>query len=140
VAQPNLIHPVPVELEQIDKSDQATGGATFFDDDFREPVQQVERKVKVQLVGQVMWDHSNELTASKIGAEEDAAGYVLLRFVDLSAKSVVLVQNDRFTKLGKEDTDVYIIKIMPLGHYTDQSGATLVKAFFADRTPVKGVA
>ena len=76
-----------------------------------------------------------ETGASRAGAIQDASGYVLFRYVDLEAKSVVLKQNDRFLKLGKLDADVYVTALRPNGHYTDQGGATMVKAFFKDRQP-----
>lgn len=136
---PNLLHPVPVSIQQIDKTDQDVSGGdgTWFDHDFREPVQQVADAVAgvVQVPGQVKWGMDEKLMATLSGALAEADGYVLFRYVDLEANSITLKQNDRFTKLGKIDVDVYIIGLRPEGHYTDVGGATLVKAFFKDRQP-----
>jgi len=126
---PNLLHPVPVDVEQLDKS------GTIYDDDFREPTQQVEHKTVVHLEGQVHWGEMKEVGVTQAGVEENAAGYVVFRYVDLEAQSVVLRLNDRITRLGKLDTDLYITKLKPSGHWPDQGGATLLKAYFMDRQP-----
>lgn len=135
---PNLIHPVPIEIEVLDKADIGSGtSGTFFDDDFREPVQQSARESVIIVPGQVKWGDQDQLDPTRGGVVDGASGYVLFRFVDLNAKSVTLKQNDRFIKIGLEDTDVYVIKLRPEGHYPDIGGATLIKAFFADRGPTK---
>lgn len=144
---PNLIHPVPVLIEQIDKRDQETssGDGTWFDDDFREPVQQVTHGTPglppISCPGQVKWGMDEELRATLSGALAESDGYVLFRYVDLEARSLALQQNDRFTKLGTLDSDVYIVGFRPEGHYEDVGGPTLVKAFFKSRQPSRqGVA
>lgn len=139
MVMPNLIHPVPIVIEQIDQERQEdnAGDGTWFDDDFREPVQQAARAASIQCPGQPKWGSSSRLGASLAGAESEATGYVLFRYVDLEAKSITLRKNDRFTLIGKQATDVYIVSLRPEGHYTDQGGATLLKAFFKDRQPSK---
>jgi phosphoribosylaminoimidazole (AIR) synthetase len=89
--------------------------------------------------GQPNWDIQSSSTATKGGIESEAAGYVLFRYIDLSAAGVTLKQQDRIIKMGHIDTDVYIIGLKPIGHYQDQNGASLVKAFFTDRAPSRGV-
>lgn len=137
---PNLIHPVPIVIEQIDKTRQEdnAGAGSWFDDDFREPVQQAARAATVTVVGQPRWGDAQKLGASRSGPESEANGYVLFRYVDLEGKSIELQQNDRFLKIGKLNTNVYIVSLRPEGHYDDIGGATLVKAFFKDRQPAKG--
>lgn len=130
---PNLLHPVPVIIEQRDVV------GTFQDDDYREPVKQAARLVKKTAPGQVMWASEQRIDPSEVGIEEKSAGYVVFRFIDLEALGIVLEQNDRFTKLGLLDTDLYVVKMMPFAHWPDIGGATLVKAFFKDRTPARGV-
>lgn len=136
---PNLLHPVPVLIQQIDKTDQDTAGGdgTWFDDDFREPVQHVadDPAGAVQVNGQVKWGMDEQLRTTLSGALAEADGYVLFRYVDLEAESIILKQNDRLIRIGKIDTDVYLVGLRPEGHYTDVGGATLVKAFFKDRQP-----
>lgn len=140
---PNLIHPVPVLIEQIDKRDQeASGGdGTWFDDDFREPIQHSANAAAVTCPGQVKWGMDSELRATLSGALAESDGYVLFRYIDLDTRAIALQQNDRFTKLGTLDVDVYIVGFRPEGHYEDAGGPTLVKAFFKDRQPSRqGVA
>lgn len=135
---PNLLHPVPVLVQQINKVDQTVSSdGTWFDDDFREPVQHVADATagEIQVPGQVRWGMDEKLRATLTGAMAESDGYVLFRYVDLEAKSIELKQNDRITKLGKIDVDVYIVGLRPEGHYSDIGGATLVKAFFKDRQP-----
>jgi len=131
VAIPNLLHPVPITIQQQDAPN------TKVDDIFREPVQQSARKAKVVLQGQVKWGQDESLVPGKGGPKEDSDGYVLFRYVDQSTVGVTLKRGDRFTKLGKIDVDVYIVSIEPMGHWQDQGGATLFRAYFKDRQPGK---
>lgn len=126
---PNLIHPVPIRIQQIDS------GETVYDDDLREPVQQSTRSAIVVVDGQVRWGLDKSYRSERRGAQEDSDGYVLFRYVDLEAKGITLNREDRFLKLGTLDVDVYITSLRPEGHYDDVGGPTLVKAFFADRQP-----
>ena len=126
---PNLLHPVPIVIEQLDQTN------TVYDEDYREPVMQASHATSKTLPGQVKWGLDDELAMSVGGPSEKADGYVLFRYVDLNAQSVTLKQNDRFTKIGNVETDVYIVSLKPIGHYPDAGGATMVKAFFSDRQP-----
>lgn len=128
---PNLLHPVDIHVEKIDRA------STAYDHDAREPIMQAARETIVVVPGQVNWGTQKGLEPSKVGPREDASGYVLFRYVDLVAVGVVLEDNDRIAKMGNVDTDVYISKLEPEGHYPDQGGPTLVKAFFVDRQPAK---
>lgn len=128
---PNLIHPINVTLVQIKK------GTTFYDPDSREPIQQADREVPVVLPGQPKWERQFSLEMEKGGAREGALGYVLFRKVDLDAASIELKVNDRISKIGHVETDVYIVRLEWTGHYPDQDGPSLVKAHFADRQPAK---
>jgi hypothetical protein len=126
---PNLIHPIDVKLEQIDKA------STFYDEDAREEIQIVNRASTVTLKGQVKWDFEMSLSAHKGGAGEDASGYVLFRFVDLDALSIEIKRGDRFVEFGGREANVYVIRTQPTATYDDVNGATLLKAFFSDRQP-----
>jgi hypothetical protein len=128
---PNLIHPIDVKIQQINIA------ATIYDEETREPIQKAARSATTTVKGQILWGKSENLKASAGGSEEQADGYVLFRYKDLIAKSIVLQLNDRFIKMGHVDTDVYITSIQPLGHYPDQNGPALVKAYFQDRQPSK---
>ena len=125
---PNLIHPVSVQLEQIDFSN------TFYDEEAREPIRQPARSAVIVLQGQVKYGSSKELTYNAGGPREEERGYVLFRQLDLNAESIVLHPNDRIKKIGNVDHDAYITRLEPTGHYPEY-GNTLVKAYFADRQP-----
>lgn len=127
---PRLLHPVSVEIEQIDR------GATNYDEDAREPIQQAARKAVVTLPGQASYGSSSSLGHGSGGPQEGEGGYVLFRARDLEANSVTLQPDDRIIKVGNVDHDVYITRLQPAGHYPPY-GHTLVKAFFSDRQPVK---
>lgn len=128
---PNLLDPVPVTIVQGDVA------STLYDEDAREPVQQLAHQTPVTLQGQVKWGAVEEVEMERQGVAEGADGYVLFRKIDLDVKGVTLAKNDRFTQIGLVETDVYILKLQPMGHYTDQGGHTLVRAWFEDRTPAK---
>lgn len=128
---PRLIHPVPVTVQQIDT------GATIYDDDAREPIQQAARPVSKTLNGQVKWQSQFSGESTRGGTVEGASGYVLFRQVDLDANALVLQDEDRISRIGTRDTDVYISQLRPVGHYPDQGGHTMIKAFFGDRQPSK---
>lgn len=129
---PNLIHPIDITIEQWSEAE------TIYDDDFREPIQQAARVEAKIVKGQPNWD-LDESTASKAGAEQEASGYVLFRYIDLESKSITLKRQDRIAKMGHLETDVYITALKPVGHYQDQNGASMVKAYFTDRAPSRGV-
>lgn len=126
---PNLIHPIPVKIEQIDRA------GSFVDDDAREPIQFAKRNPVKTVKAQVKWDFELGLTMTKGGAQEGASGYALFRYVDLEAQGIELQQNDRFIEMGGLKTDVYITRLQPTATYDDIGGPTMVKAFFADRQP-----
>jgi hypothetical protein len=111
--------------------------ATLYDEDTREPIQQAEHYSSVTVPGQVSWVDTSKMEPTKGGIIQNAQGYVLFRKVDLDALSFMIQINDRITKMGHVDADVYVERIEWLGHYPDQIGPSLVKAFFSDRLPAK---
>jgi hypothetical protein len=127
---PRLIHPVPVQIEQIDH------GATVYDDDAREPVQQAARKAVVTLPGQASYGSRADLRYSAGGPQEGEDGFITFRMLDLQARSVTLQVNDRILKVGAVNHDAYITRIQPMGHYPEFN-SSLVRAYFADRQPAK---
>lgn len=124
----HLIHPVPVVIEQINRS------ATLYDHDAREEVQVVARTVAIEVSGQVKWTADMALATHKEGASEDESGYVLFSLVELDAIGVSIVRGDKITSIGGQDCAVYIERTEPCGHYSDMGGATLLKAYFASRS------
>jgi hypothetical protein len=139
---PQLLHPVGILIEPMVR------GATLVDPDYREPIQQAAHGPQFACPGQVAWTSDERLDASNMGANSESSGYILFRLVDVRAAGIRagigpyrLQQNDRFLKIGigpnTVETDLYIIDLRYSGHYADQGGATLVKAFFKDRFPSK---
>jgi hypothetical protein len=130
---PRLLHPVPVELKQVELS------KTLMDEEAREPVQHAARSTIFKLQGQVRWTRVKSLNVEAGGVVNGADGYVLFSYADLSKAGVVLNINDQFTKIGGLVTNVYITMLEPLGHYPNLGGPGLVKAYFRDRDPTKAV-
>lgn len=126
---PKLIHPTPVEIQQINRV------ATKMDPEAREPVQQAVRATTVIVNGQPKWVSQLQKGHDKGGSTETSIGYVLFRLIDLDALGISLQQNDRFKKIGRIVTDVFIMRLEYTGHYDE--GPTLVKAHFRDRQPGK---
>lgn len=127
---PRLLHPVVVVVEQIDKA------STVYDEDTREPVYQASRHAAVSLPGQASYGSSKERSYAAYGPSEDESGYITFLMRDLTAQSVRLCIGDRISKIGNVDHDAYINKLQPMGHYPE-FGATLMRAYFQDRQPVK---
>jgi hypothetical protein len=129
---PNLLHPVNITIERLNR------GGTAFDEDVGEPIQSAARHTSATCPGQVKWLSAKDLAMPRGGPVEHADGYVLFRYVDLRERGITeLAINDRFTALGSTTREVYITKLEPQGHYPDQEGPTLVKAWFRDRSPAK---
>jgi len=126
---PRLLHPVNITVQRANKP------GTFVDDDYREPVQQAARLEAFTIKGQVAWKYDQRLTPQAGGAREDSMGYIVFRVVDLNAISQVIARGDRFTQIGLIKTDVYVVKVIPMAHWPDQAGATLIHAHFQDRQP-----
>jgi hypothetical protein len=129
---PNLLHPVDVSIQT-----QSTN-STQYDEDLREPIQQTVKTVAQTVDGQVKWANSEEIKVTIGGVQKKADGYVLFRYIDLesAATPITLKVNDRIISIDGENTDVYVMKLIPCGHYPGL-GKTMVKAFFEDRQPSK---
>lgn len=130
---PRLIHPLPTEVRSVNRN------ATIQDDGYNEPVQVVEYDPIFTVPGQWKWLSDKELRTQDIGAVDYSTGYVLFRFVDLRALGKEIKTGDRIVAYGtgaaRTPLDVYVTKLRYEGHYPDQHGPALVKAFFNDRAP-----
>lgn len=127
---PNLIHPVPIQVQQIDKP------STFWDSNAREPVQQAARKTTITLYGQVDYQSSRDRKYTTYGYQDDEVGYVLFRQLDLDSSNITIQIGDRITKIGYIEHDAYITRLQPTGHYPE-FGNTLLKCYFSDKQPTK---
>lgn len=130
---PKLIHPLPTDVQPVDT------GSTIQDDGYNEPVQTVAYGETYTVAGQWKWMSDKELRMQDIGAVEFSTGYVLFRLSDLRALSKEIKRGDRIigygTGVARISLDVYVTKLRYEGHYPDQAGPALVKAFFNDRAP-----
>jgi len=130
---PNLLHPIPTEFQSVQPQN------TIQDDGYQEPVQTVAYGAVFTVPGQWKWFSSRELRMQKYGAEEGEDGYVLVRPIDLAAIGQELKRGDRIigygAGVGRVNLDVYVVRLRPEGHYPDQLGPALLKAFFSDRQP-----
>jgi hypothetical protein len=129
--EPNLIHPIPVIIEQRDIA------ATVYDEDTREPVRQVARKVETTINAQVLWDFHDDPRHMASGLDLEETGYILAKISELVSASISLSFGDRIIKIGDLDVELYITRTRPLGHYPPM-GATILRAYFADRDPTHG--
>jgi hypothetical protein len=124
---PNLLHPVKITLQRRNVID------TLFDEDMREPIGQTSYYAEETLAGQVSWENKDNVYVDEKGTQLKAIGYVLFRYVDLESKGITLKYQDRIKKIGRHEEELYIINTKPIGHYPDQDGATLIRAYFTDR-------
>lgn len=132
---PTLPHPVNVTI-QVRRSD-----LTKMDDDFQEPIGKVVRDSEIILPGQIYWQNQ-VFEAAKTGVQDRMTGYILFRWKDLTAQSITLKVGDKITKIGNIENmpaggpPFYIYRFEYRGHYP-KLGATLVKAWFNSKQPVK---
>lgn len=134
--QPNLIHPVPIEIQQIDRAQ------TIVDEDFDEEMESVARETTVTVPGQVRWRAFKRATFGEAGVEERADGYITMRPVDLRAVGIAQLQvNDKIVGIGSGDNkmvvNLFVVSQEPMGHYSDIAGPGLIRVYFKDRNPVK---
>jgi len=127
--EPDLVHPIPVEIEQIDK------GSTEWDGDAREAIRTVARTAVKKLNAQISWSVKDDPNPEKMGISEETRGYLLFKKKDLSGESVTINRGDKISKIGYDIVELYVTGLTPVGHYPDQGGASLLIAYFGDRNP-----
>lgn len=131
---PNLLHPVPITLRLADKD------STLMDEDAGEPIGKVARSVDKIIDGQVSWK-MQEFTMREGGKVVTADGYILFRRKDLDEAGINVQEEDLIVNIGEGDGDVnvnfYVVRIQLRGHYPEFGGHTLVKAWYAKKTPVR---
>lgn len=132
---PNLIHPVPVYIRQIDRTFTAVQDANLH-----EPIGQARRFQKPKkLRAQVRIQDTDAPNSSEGGVVEGSNGYLLFLTRDLKRERVTIQRGDRVVQIGDGDdareTDYYLTKMQWRGHYPNHKGPTMLKAFFRDRKP-----
>lgn len=130
-----LIEPIEVHIEQVDKtktpySDGITGR--------REIVNYVQRNQEIIIDAQVAFgDTDQKPNYTPMGVDEQAKGYMVLLYKDLTDKGVTLKRGDKITKIGQLDVEYYLLHGNgdPAAHVGGQF--KLVRLTFADRVPDK---
>ena len=111
----------------------------------REPIGNAYRDEELELSGQVYWQDQT-FEAGREGDTESTLGYILFQRYYLSLQSVVIEKGDMITKMGGGDQGggdldvelpLFFYRFRYRGHHADQKGATLLKAWFTDKDPVK---
>jgi len=142
---PRLIHPVTCVLKINDRA------STRMDPDTREPIQRLKYKGEINLPGQIRESiRKKDVVMERGGRNEKEGGYILFRTIDLDAALKTIGSsyeewantlngsvNDRILTAGNQKLNAFITRLDPLGHYTDQGGASLVKAYFTDRSAAR---
>lgn len=131
MAIPNLIHPIDIDIEQIDK------GATIYDPDTREPIQQASRTATITLKGQPRWRRLDAVSMHRGGDRLEAKGYIVFRKEDLDALGIEININDKITRIGHTDVEYFVVEREWIAHLPRFNGPSLMKAWFNDRRPSK---
>lgn len=146
---PNLIHPIPVNIQRIKPS------LTVMDPVSREPVRQLWKEGQgpglgsvTELMGQMNWNigYIAKPQLHPGGVEEKYKGYVLFRLIDLITSGVATEQSDGtveisisrgdlIVRIGRRTTELYVLAFKDVAGYTDQDGGTLLEVYFGDREP-----
>ncbi len=139
------VNAVPVHVRLIDKA----AAATFQDTDAREPVRNVSQaplpgSAAAVIAGQVVFDKYNDPMSQKHGRINTTRGHFTMRQIDIDAYITAAVisrtpqTDDIITLLGKFSGLWYIDDTVPIGHYADQGGHTLMQFWFEKREPQIG--
>lgn len=135
MALPNLIHPVPVQLEIFDVAGQV------MDDEAREPVHGARNASGdlVTLEAQVSYPQDQGIVMEAGGVRLTSSGHILVRRADLRDLGVAPKRGDRIVQIGEGENaltvNLFITGFQPMAHYTDQGGPTLMRYNFEDRDP-----
>lgn len=132
---PELIEPIPVLFQQIDKT------ATTFSTGVsgrREIQNYVARTATVSVPAQVVFgDTTNRPEFSQLGVDENARGYVVVRYKDMTDLGITLKRGDKITKLGQLDVNYFLLHGNgdPAAHFSAIGGFTLLRLQFSDKEP-----
>lgn len=125
---PRLLHPIDVQIQRRDDT-------RIFDG--KEPYHGQRETTAVDVSAQVKWTREDAVEIQEGGKRFLSDGYILLRKYDLDELGVTFGEGDKIVKIGwQTGLNLYIVRAVPIGHYPDQDGATMLKFYFADRSPV----
>jgi hypothetical protein len=139
---PNLLNPVSVQIQRLDK------GATQTNTRLRENVNIVKKLPILTINAQIAYRKSTTSGGTKDspnwegpmnvglgGVIEQSEGYILVLIADIQSLDPQISRGDKIVKLGQFPVEHYILGSRPAAHYSDQGGFTLMQIFFADRNP-----
>ncbi len=133
---PDLIEPIDVQIKQLDKTiTPASSGVSGR----REFMGSRVRFATVTLPAQIIHGNTFQRTEfSQLGPDEQAKGYLVLRFADLDAQGINLKRGDKIIKMGQLNVELFILHSSgdPAAHFSSIGGFTLLRVFFGDRNPV----
>lgn len=124
---PNLLNPIKVTIETIDKEN------TRYDHLTQEPINQPIRPSSFPIDAQVKFIKTGDPTATKMGIDEETDGYILIRPIDLETLNRTIKRGDKIVKMGSISCSYFIGKKKPGAAYQDQGEFTLVRHFFVER-------
>ena len=135
MSKPNLIKPIDVVIERIDKVETtySTGVSGR-----RYPQNYIARKTEINLPAQVVFGDNEQIANyTQLGTDEKVKGYMVLRYEDVNNKGIELQRGDKVIKLGQLNVELFLLhsKGDPAAHYPSLGGFTLFRMFFSDREP-----
>lgn len=134
ITQPPLIEPIDVVIAQIDKTNTRYSGGVSGR---RESKNFTIFKTPVTIPAQVVFGNKDQETNfSGLGADEQVAGYLVVRFIDLQALGVDLKRGDKITSLSDEDLFLLHSSNKPAAQFSSLGTFTLARVFFGDRNPI----
>lgn len=132
---PELIEPIPVLFQQINKAatTYSTGVAGR-----REIQNFVARDVTKTIEAQVAFPDTDQRPMySQLGVDEQARGYLVVRYSDMQSLGITLKRGDKIIKLGNTTVEYFLLHGNgdPAAHFSSIGGFTLVRLYFSDREP-----
>lgn len=133
---PNLIHPIAVVVEKINRTAQAV------DPDTRAPLIGASGGAsdRVTFKAQVYFYKRNVPTMKEAGMAIDTKGTITARIADLRRAGITLARGDKVVQLGGGVNAIscvyWLTSDKPMASYDDVNGFTLIKWEFSDRCPL----
>ena len=135
---PSLIHPVDVEVRQLDEAgtakDPDTGEVLLGDGRYGGDVGE-RYGDPITLAGQVKWGATEVFVPAAGGEVPDSKGHVVFRVCDLETAGVTLRKRDKITAIAGTEYELWITELRPQAHYGGRP--TLIFAVFND-SPLGG--
>lgn len=135
-AEPELLDPIDIIIESIDKVSTPYSGGVNGTRGNRNHVVRTEFTIPAQVVfGNV--DQKGHSTP--LGMDEEAKGYVIIRPIDLFNLNKTIKRGDRIIKMENRvlDQKLYFVhSVNDLSSHFSNLGFTFIRMVFMDRDPV----